>query len=162
VENLKHTIDLAHKVCQMCEAKLVSRQYLVAANLMICSANLGLATHQTGAEKKELIKNALAASQAAVDVYQDFGFIQIIETSSEEVLYTHSLALAAAGEQSASAIYLERSYNEMMRKYSLIPEEQHFRHTYLKNIKLHQEIWQAYQAMTASAVQTKDAPVAGK
>jgi hypothetical protein len=70
----------------------------------------------------------------------------VVECTSEEILYRHSLALAAQ-ERSAEAIeFLERVYQEIMRKHDLIPADSPFRKTFLENIALHREIQLAYAA----------------
>jgi hypothetical protein len=59
---------------------------------------------------------------------------------SEEILFRHSQALAANGREDESLHYVQRSYDEMMRKYELIPADSPFRRTYLENIELHRNI----------------------
>jgi len=87
---------------------------------------------------------ALAASTAANNLYQDSGFAQIVECVSEEVLYCHSLALGLAGQTEQAARYLKRAYDETMRKHALLPQESTYRRTYLEQIPLHQEIRRMY------------------
>jgi hypothetical protein len=67
-----------------------------------------------------------------------------VECTSEEILYRHSQALSANGLSLEAAEYLERAYNEMMRKHELIPVGSHYRKTYLENIQLHRDIQIAY------------------
>ena len=82
----------------------------------------------------------------ALDIYHWFGFVQIIECVSEEILFRHSLALAANGRKAEAAEYLQRAYDEMMRKHDLIPPDSLLRRTYLENIPLHRDIHAAYVA----------------
>jgi hypothetical protein len=76
----------------------------------------------------------------ALEIYQQFGFTQVIECVGEEVLFRHSRALAANGQTALAAEYLERAYAEMMSKYNLIPSDSPFRRTFLENIPLHRDI----------------------
>lgn len=78
-----------------------------------------------------------AVSRPELDIYQHFGFVQIIECVSEEILFRHSQALAVNGREAEAAEYLQRAYDEMMRKHDLIPSDSPFRRTYLQNIPLH-------------------------
>ena len=73
-------------------------------------------------------------------IYQDFGFVQIVECTAEEILFRHSLALAANGSGEEAADFLEQAYDEMMRKQALIPADSPFHTSYLANIRLHREI----------------------
>jgi hypothetical protein len=67
-----------------------------------------------------------------------------VECTSEEILFRHSLALAANGRAEEAADYLEQAYDEMMRKQALIPADSPFHTSYLVNIRLHQEITARY------------------
>ena len=91
-------------------------------------------------ERQEQRAQALEASQAALDVYQNFGFVQVVECTSEEILFRHGQALAANEQQEAAEEYLRRAYDEMLRKYALIPADSPYRRTYLENIPLHREL----------------------
>ena len=70
----------------------------------------------------------------------------MVECTSEEILYRHSLALAANERSPEAAEFLERAHAEMMRKYEFIPADSPFRKTFLENIELHREIQLAYAA----------------
>jgi len=119
----------------------------MAAACESAAAHLGLAEYVADeAECQTHLRQALESSQAALDIYQHFGFVQIIECISEEILYRHGLALAANGREAEAAEYLQRAYDEMMRKHDLIPPDSPFRHTYLENIPLHRDIRAAYIA----------------
>ena len=80
-------------------------------------------------------------------IYEQFGFVQLVECVSEEILYRHSRALAANDRADEAAEYLERAFEEMMRKHALIPNSSPFRKTFLENIELHREIPVAYAAL---------------
>ncbi|MEE8392086.1 MAG: hypothetical protein V3S14_15000 [Anaerolineae bacterium] len=129
----------------------LSRQYQMAAACEAAAAHLGLAKAVTdAAERQHHLRQALESSQAALDIYQSFGFVRPIECVSEEILFRHSQALATNGHQAEAAEYLQRAYDEMMRKHDLIPPDSPFRRTYLENIPLHRDIRATY---TASSMQ---------
>ena len=56
----------------------------------------------------------------------------------------HNLALAANGQRGEAKEFIRQAYDEMMRKYELVPAESEFRHTYLDHIRLHRDIQSAY------------------
>lgn len=130
----------------------LSRQYQMVAFCEAAAAHLGWA--QLVAEpaaRAEHRAQALAASRSALEIYQSFGFVRPIECTSEEILFRHSRALAANGHADEAAAYLQRAYEEMMRKHDLIPVGSHYRRTYLMNIPLHREIRMAYVAYSEPA-----------
>jgi len=143
--HLRQVLESAAQIGQMVAENLVSRQYHMAAACESSAAYLGLAglLHDEGA-RLEHKRQALEASQKAFDLYQSFGFVQIVECTSEEILFRHHLALEANGRSIEAAEYLERAYREMMRKHDLIPAESPFRKTYLENIQLHRDIQTAH------------------
>jgi tetratricopeptide (TPR) repeat protein len=146
--HLRMALDLANESQEITlETPQITRQYDMAAACEATAAHLGLAMGLTG-ESEYHYQQALETSQTAVDIYEDFGFMRPIECISEEIYYRHSLALAARGQQEASAACLEHAYNEIMRKYAMIPEDSGFRQTYLENIPIHQEILATYSAST--------------
>jgi predicted ATPase/class 3 adenylate cyclase len=119
----------------------LTRQYELAAACEGAVAHLGIAQQsQDETARQTHCQQALGLSQIALDIYQQFGFVQIIECVSEEILFRHSQALAANGREDESLHYVQRSYDEMMRKYELIPADSPFRRTYLENIELHRNI----------------------
>jgi hypothetical protein len=123
----------------------LSKQYRMAAACEAAGAHLGLAELAVDEAEHQLhARQALELSQAALDVYQEFGFVRPIECTSEEILYRHSQALAANDRQVEAAEYLRRAYDEMMRKHALIPPDTPFYRTYLENIPLHRMIRTAY------------------
>jgi hypothetical protein len=121
---------------------LISRQYQMAAASEAAAAHLGLARSLAGnkAEQENHAREALGASQTAVNLYQEFGFVQIVECTSEEIFFRHSQALAINGQATEAADYLKRAYDEMMRKHALIPTDNPFGTMYLENIALHSEL----------------------
>jgi predicted ATPase/class 3 adenylate cyclase len=140
-DHLRMALELTVEIGQMVAANLVSRQYQMAAACESAAAHLGLARCLADeAERREQFRLALESSQTALDIYNSFGFTQVIECVGEEILFRHSLALEANGRQAEAAEYLKAAYEEMMRKYDLIPAGSRFRQTYLENIALHREI----------------------
>jgi hypothetical protein len=126
----------------------ISRQYGIAAACQASTAFLGLSALQsTESGRKEHTRAAMDAAQRALDIYSSFGYIQIIECTSEEVHYRHSRALAANGHREEAEKSLQYAYEQMMRKHDLIPEDSPFRRTYLENIPLHRDIRAAYQTL---------------
>jgi hypothetical protein len=145
--HLHKVLELAARTIQLVADTPLTRQYEMVAACESAAAHLALAeclTDETGrptdAGRQHHLHQALQSSQAALDLYQSFGFVQPIECVSEEILYRHSLALAANGRQAEAADYLRGAYDEMMRKRGLIPPDSHYRRTYLENIPLHREI----------------------
>lgn len=123
----------------------LSKQYRMAAACEAAAAHLGLAGLAVDEAEHQLhARQALESSQAALDVYQESGFVRPIECTSEEILYRHSRALAANDRQVEAAEYLRRAYDEMMRKHALIPPDTPFYRTYLENIPLHRMIRAAH------------------
>jgi len=119
----------------------LSQQYQMVAKCEAAAAHLGLSELLSDEmERQRHRENALECSQTALDIYESFGFVRPIECVSEEILYRHSLCLQANGRDVAAAEYLQRAFDQMMRKRDLIPEGSRFRHTFLENIPLHREI----------------------
>jgi hypothetical protein len=134
-------------VVRLVDEQRVSRQYLIAAMCEICASQLGLARLVSdSAARQEHTRKALDASQASLEVYRQFGFVQIIECLSEEVLFRHSQTLEANQSLYDAMDFLKLAHQEMMRKYALIPEDSRYRRTYLENIALHREIQVEYLA----------------
>lgn len=146
--HLHMALDLTETVQELAvHSPLVSRQYEMAALCKAAAAHLRLAavvTQRTTVESH--LASALQASQKAVDIYHTFGFVQITECVSEEIMFRHSQALALNAQPEEATEYLRRAYDEMARKHALIPTDSHFRRTYLENVLLHQEIRAAYAA----------------
>jgi tetratricopeptide (TPR) repeat protein len=150
-EHLWQVLDLVAQIQQMTSYNLVSQQYRMAVSCEASDTHLKLAHHfkdRDANEQGKHLARALESSQTAVDLYQHFGFVQIVECTSEEILYRHSRALAANDRADEPTQFLERAYNEMMRKHDLIPVESPYRKTFLENIQLHKEISAAYAQRT--------------
>jgi tetratricopeptide (TPR) repeat protein len=140
-EHWREALALQAQVRQMVAQDQLSRQYQMAAACAAAAAHLGLAgCLGDAAERAEHRQQALAASQTALEIYQRFGFTQVVECLGEEILYRHSLALAANEKHSEARDFLERAYAEMMRKHDLIPADSPFRKTFLENVAVHQQI----------------------
>jgi class 3 adenylate cyclase/type II secretory pathway predicted ATPase ExeA len=138
-------LALQGQVKQMVTADQLSRQYQMAAACEAAAAHLGLAgCLADAAERAEHRRQALIASQAALDTYQQFGFTQVVECLSEAILFRHSLALAANDRAVEAGDFLARAHAEMMRKHDLIPAENVYRRTFLEGLGLHREIRAAY------------------
>ncbi|MEE9617752.1 MAG: adenylate/guanylate cyclase domain-containing protein [Anaerolineae bacterium] len=145
--HLREALELAAQTRQLVADAPLTQQYEMAAACESATAHLGLAECAAGeTERQAHLDQALESSQVALDIYQHFGFVQIIECASEKILYRHSLTLAANGHEAEAAAYLQRAYDEMKRKHDLIPPDSPFRRTYLENIPLHQNIQAAYAA----------------
>ncbi len=125
------------------QAKM-SRQYHMAGCCIATTAHLALAMMLSDEAERKLHRElALRDVQTALDIYQGYGFVQIIECFSEEVHFRHGQALAVNGQHDAARQAFERAYAEMMRKYELIPAASPYRQTYLENIVLHRQIREA-------------------
>ncbi len=139
-EHYYQALTHATQVWQMATENLVSRQYLLAAACEMAAAHLGLGRLRDDSfEKPKHMRKALQFSQSAMDVYKSFGFVQIIECTSEEVLFRHGIILRENGRLDEGAQYQQKAYAEMMRKHAFIPQESEFRGTFLQN-PLHQQI----------------------
>jgi hypothetical protein len=145
--HLHLVLEIANEIFEMETSQLISRQYLMAAACEAAAAHLGLARINTASkERRAHIQNALLTSKRALDTYNTFGYVNIIECSSEEIYLRRSQALAAAGQDADAAQYLEMAHTEMMRKHAMIPADSHYRRTYLENIPTHREIRAAITA----------------
>ncbi len=149
---LESAIHLAEKVVMLTQSSsLVSQQYEMAAHCKATVAYLGLAqTAVESAAETQYLSNALQAAEEAYEIHRLFGFCQIVECVSEEVFFRYSQALAANDQQEMAVRFLRRAYDEMMRKYTLIPPDSHFRRTYLEQVPLHREIRAAYATRVGS------------
>jgi predicted ATPase len=139
--HVERALALCEETRQLVMNAPLTRQYEMAAACEAGVAHLALA--EQGADevqRREHRQRALDYSQLAVDVYRQFGFVQIIECVSEEILFRHSQALTANGRGQDAIPWLQEAFDEMMRKHQLIPAGSPFCATYLENIALHQEI----------------------
>jgi class 3 adenylate cyclase len=149
-QNLRAALEITSQIQRMVAENLVSRQYQMSAACEASVAHYELArVLNDEAEWEEHQRLALESSQKALELYEGFGFVQIVECTSEEILFRHSQALAGNGRDQEAAEFLARAYEEMMRKHQLIPAESHFRRTFLENIELHGTIQAAYAAQVA-------------
>jgi tetratricopeptide (TPR) repeat protein len=149
--HLWRALEAVARVRQMVAENLVSRQYHMAAACEAAAAHLGLARILSDeAARLEQRRLAVEASQLALSVYQGFGFVQIVECLSEEILFRHSQALTANGRTAEAAEYLGQAHTEMMRKHAFIPAASPYHTLFLEGIALHREIratWAAYQRL---------------
>jgi predicted ATPase/class 3 adenylate cyclase len=150
-QHLQFALEITSQIQYMVDSNLVSRQYHMAAACKASAAHVKLAQSlaQLGTSEAECqvhLQQALEASQTALNLYQQFGFVQVIECTSEEILFHHSQALAANDRPDKASEFLKSAYDEMMRKYDLIPTDSPFRKTYLENIQLHRDIQVTYLA----------------
>lgn len=151
--HLRLALKLSDEIIQMEASRLVSRQYRMAAACEASHATLSLARITTSENERQLYnQKALEFSQMAVDTYETFRYVNIIECSCEEIYFRHSQTLAANGKQAESVEYLTKAYNEMMRKHDLIPEDSFYRRTYLENIDIHREIRAAHAALELAQI----------
>jgi class 3 adenylate cyclase len=147
--HLELALEIVQEINEMDSNQIISRQYLMAAGCEAAAAHLGLARLESDADaRKQHFIEALRASKNALDLYQGFGYVNIIECACEEIYLRHSQALAANGYADEAASFLDMANNEMMRKFEMIPPEQSFRRTFLENIAYHREIRAAYTAAT--------------
>ncbi len=147
-KHLRNALDVIERINCMDEHLMISRQYRMAAACEATAAHLSLArllTHED--ERQEELRLALENSRIAVDIYSSFGYVNIVECACEEVYFRHSQALTANGMSTEANEYLEMAYEEMMRKFELIPPESPYRRTYLENLAYHREIRAAVAAL---------------
>ncbi len=144
-QHVREVITLGERINCLVAEKLVSRQYEMAAACEVSAAYLRLGVFvKDDAERQTCKQQALDASSHSLQIYQQFGFAQIVECFSETILYRHSQALKANGLLDDSRLYAQKAYIEMMRKHDLIPPKSPFRKTYLNQIKIHQQIREEY------------------
>jgi predicted ATPase len=149
-DHLRAALDITWQIRKMAADNLISRQYQMAAACEASAIHLQLAAKlkiddPNGPEHPMHTAQALESSQSALDIYQQFGFVQVVECTSEEVLFRHSQALAANGRSEEANEFLQRAYREMMRKHDLIPADSPFRKSFLTNIQLHVDIQNLYR-----------------
>jgi class 3 adenylate cyclase len=143
-DSLKHALEISTDISKLGQNELVSRQYLMAAACEAAISYLGLAQFSANEhELVELLQSALDASRTAVEIYNTFGYVKIVECSTEKIYFVHSQALAANHRQAESHEFLEKAYTEMMRVYDFIPRENYYRKTFMENIDIHRKIQSA-------------------
>jgi tetratricopeptide (TPR) repeat protein len=130
----------------------LGQQHKMALATKATAIHLALAkvcTNDTEIKKHHQL--ALDSSMVALTTFEHFGYAQALECVSEEVFYNHSQALAAAGRKETAATFLQRAFEEMMRKHALIPENSPFRQSFLENIRLHRQIEASYTAQKSGS-----------
>jgi predicted ATPase/class 3 adenylate cyclase len=148
--NLYAAIHDANQVWQMSADRLVSRQYQLAAGCALANTHLLLGQiYNDETRRKEHYQQSLHFSRMALEIYWEFGFVQAIECTSEEILYRHSLALRANEREDDANAFLQQAYTEIMRKHALIPSNSAFYQSYL-NLPLHKQIQEEVQAQKKS------------
>ncbi|MCB2202957.1 DUF2791 family P-loop domain-containing protein [bacterium] len=144
LDSLMRSRESTDEVLLMVENEnLVSRQYKMAAACMAAEAELQIAKLMHQADDpggyEHYRQKALKHAKMAFDTYKAFGFTQIIEVVSEEILFTYGCALRENGEPEEGNVYIGQAYEEFMRKAKMIPNESKYR-DYYNNISLHQQI----------------------
>ena len=140
-DSLKQALEISAEISQMGQNKLVSRQYLMAAACERAVSYLGLTQFTTSEQDvNELLQKALESSTEAIEIYDSFGYVNIIECSTEKIYFVHSQVLAANHHKTESNEFLEKAFAEMMRVYEFIPKENYYRKTFLENIDVHRKI----------------------
>lgn len=162
--HLKLVLEITSRIQQMVADNLVSQQYHMAAACEASVAHLKLAHYFGGRKKMSMehqthLRQALESTESALNNYQRSGTVQIVECTSEEILYRHSLALKANDRPAEAAEFLGRAHAEMLRKHDLIPADSPLRKTFLKNIQLHRDIQVAYAAQNTRAFPPLAAPL---
>ena len=154
LHHLRMMLELAQRVQgNFGEDSHFSQQYLMVVGVKVAQAQLKLAALEVDPlRRQQHVDAALAASHAALETYQIYGYVRPVEATEEELLYTHHLALKASGAHAPAIEYLKRAYETMMRKHALIPEGTPYRRTYLENLTLHRELRAAY-AMSVAQIQ---------
>ena len=144
LDSLMRVMEFTNRVLHIVEEQnLVSRQYRMTAGCKAAQAQLGIA--KIFKETNDISgydhyrHQAIDSSGLALDTYNDFGFTQIVECVSEEILYTHGLALRENNQYDEGERYINKAYSEVMRKFKLIPEGSKYRKTFME-IELHRRI----------------------
>lgn len=144
MDSLMRVVEHSQQVLHVVEEEnLVSRQYRMAAACKAAQAQLRIAkimheSHDVGGYEYYK-KKAIDSSGMALDTFNDFGFTQIVEAVSEEILFYHGLALRENGQLEEAEKYLKKSHDEVMRKFAMIPEGSPYRKTYM-SMELHRHI----------------------
>ena len=165
--SLRSALEITSQIQQMVANSLVSRQYHMVAACEASAAHLSLAQllakkDTSSAEHQFHLQKALESSQTALHIYEEFGFVQVVECTSEEILFRHSQSLIANNRVEEGVEFLNRAHKEMMRKHDLIPAESPYRKTYLENIQLHRDIQAAYARQIAPVARRRKASTSSK
>jgi eukaryotic-like serine/threonine-protein kinase len=133
--HLQLVLKITDEILGMEANQLISRQYRMAAACEATAAHLGLARLASSEDERKIHHaESLESSKMALEVYKQFGYVNIVECACEEIYIRHSQALAANGNQAEAVEYLEMAYEEMMRKHDMIPADSPYRRTFLENI----------------------------
>jgi predicted ATPase/class 3 adenylate cyclase len=144
LDSLMRVLESTDHVLRMVEEQnLVSRQYRMAAANKAAQAQLRIARMMLdrgddGGYTHYRAK-AIDSSGLALDTFNDFGFTQVIETVSEEILYYHGLALRENQKNEEANEYMHKAHDELIRKFKMIPEGSAYRKTFMQ-MQLHQKI----------------------
>ncbi|MBN1261906.1 MAG: AAA family ATPase [Anaerolineae bacterium] len=131
----------------------LAAQYRMVTDSKLAAVHLALAELLVETtEVQQHVQLALEASQRAVEAFEAAGFVRPVESSSQELLYIHSQALGANGQDEAAQRYLRRAYEALMSKYSQLPENSRFRRMFLEAVPVNREIYVRY---SASAMRVK-------
>lgn len=139
-----HVLEHTKKVVQIVEEEnLVSRQYRMAAACKAAQAQLRIAhllkeSNDVGGYE-HYKKKAIESSGLALEIFNAFGFTQIVEMVSEEILYYHGLALRENGKLDEGEEYIKKAHQEVIRKFNFLPEGSPYRKTFM-SMDLHQRI----------------------
>jgi class 3 adenylate cyclase len=145
-QDYQEALELTNYVIEVAENSRISRQYLIAACCEATRAHLSLAKNcEDSQERFYHLQAALNTSERAVQTYQEYGFIQIIECGTEEVFYRRGMALLANGMEVEGREAIRHAYEEMMRKFELIPADSPYRLTFIENIELHRDIRSVFE-----------------
>ncbi len=144
LDSLMRALESTDHVLRLVEEQnLVSRQYRMAAAIKAAQAQLRIARILKGREDMggydHYRHRAIDSSGLALDTYNDFGFTQIIEAVSEEILFYHGLALKANEHPAEAESFFQKAYQELMRKFRMIPEGSHYRKAFM-TMSLHDKI----------------------
>lgn len=137
-DNLMRVIEHSRTVLHIVEEEnLVSRQYRMAAACKAAQAQLQVALIMRNSEDiggyQHYRQKAIDSSGLALDTYNDFGFTQIVECVSEEILYTHGQALKENDKLEEGEDYIRKAHAEVMRKFKMIPEGSPYRKTFMQS-----------------------------
>ncbi|MBN2046743.1 MAG: AAA family ATPase [Anaerolineaceae bacterium] len=154
--HLNSALDLAEEIDRLGEQQNISQQYRMAAASHASSIHRKIASFFSGQNQydEEIkqrvqyhLEKALIKSELAVNIYRQFGYTNASEITGEWILYRMGKALIANKREEEGKQFIDEAYNEMMRKYELIPEESHYRKTYLQNIAHHRQILSAHRIL---------------
>ncbi len=105
---------------------------------------LGHFLRGTGFFKLQDLANAHESSTKAVKSLEKLSHLHSPQIQEAEIYYQHSRILAALGQTDTARLYLQKAYDETMRKANLIIDDQQY-HSYLNKILLNRAIIAAAQ-----------------